>query len=279
MTREIKIGKTRIGKNNIFCLMAGPCVIESEQIVFRTAEQLKRICGDEKIPFIFKASFDKANRTSINSFRGLGVKKGLEILAKVKETLDVPITTDIHCSSQIDMAAEIVDIIQIPAFLCRQTDLLIAAGKTKKAVNIKKGQFLSPWEVKNIIAKVVSTGNKNVLITERGTSFGYNNLVSDFRSLPIMRNFGYPVIFDATHSVQQPGGLGKSSGGDKGFVPYLAKASMAVGCDGIFAEVHPDPAKALSDSSNMLNLKEIEQLLIELKDIYFAVSKKTRRLT
>ena len=248
MTREIKIGKNRIGKNNIFCLIAGPCVIESERTVFRTAEQLKRICGDEKIPFIFKASFDKANRTSINSFRGLGVKKGLEILAKVKETLDVPITTDIHCSSQIDMAAEIADIIQIPAFLCRQTDLLIAAGKTKKAVNIKKGQFLSPWEVKNIIAKVVSTGNKNVLITERGTSFGYNNLVSDFRSLPIMRSFGYPVIFDATHSVQQPGGLGKSSGG-RGLSHILQKHLWLSAVMESLPKFILTPAKALSDSS------------------------------
>ncbi|MCM8776809.1 MAG: 3-deoxy-8-phosphooctulonate synthase [Candidatus Omnitrophica bacterium] len=273
MTREIKIGKHKIGRDNIFCLIAGPCVIENEKMVFYTAEYLKKMCEKEKIPFIFKASFDKANRSSIKSFRGPGMNKGLAILAKIKEKLEIPVTTDVHCYNQIIPVADVVDIIQIPAFLCRQTDLLVAAGKTGKVVNVKKGQFLSPWEVKNIIEKVVSTGNKNVIITERGTSFGYNNLVSDFRALPIMRSFGYPVIFDATHSVQQPGGLGKSSGGNKEFVPYLAKASIAVGCDGIFAEVHPDPVSALSDSFNMLNLNEMKKLLSELKDIYLAVSK------
>ncbi|MCM8821120.1 MAG: 3-deoxy-8-phosphooctulonate synthase [Candidatus Omnitrophica bacterium] len=274
MTREIQIGKHKIGGNNIFCLIAGPCVIENEKMVFYTAEHLKKISEKEKVPFIFKASFDKANRSSIKSFRGPGMNKGLAILAKVKEKLEIPVTTDVHCSTQIIPVADVVDIIQIPAFLCRQTDLLVAAGKTGKVVNVKKGQFLSPWEVKNIIEKIVSTGNKKVLITERGTSFGYNNLVSDFRSLPIMRSFGCPVIFDATHSVQQPGGLGKSSGGNKEFVPYLTKASIAVGCDGIFAEVHPDPARALSDSSNMLNINEMKKLLPELKDIYLAISKR-----
>lgn len=278
MTREIKIGNIKIGGDNIFCLIAGPCVIENEKMVLYTAEHLKKMCMDEKIPFVFKASFDKANRSSIRSFRGPGIKKGLEILKKVKEKIDVVVTTDIHCSTQIEAVADIVDIIQIPAFLCRQTDLLVGAGKTGKPVNIKKGQFLSPWEVKNIIEKVVSTGNKKVIITERGTIFGYNNLVSDFRSLPIMRSFGYPVIFDATHSVQQPGGLGKSSGGNRRFVPYLAKAAIAVGCDGIFAEVHPAPVHALSDSLNMLDIKEIRSLLKELKDIYFAVSKRRRRV-
>ncbi|MDD3725575.1 MAG: 3-deoxy-8-phosphooctulonate synthase [Candidatus Ratteibacteria bacterium] len=277
MTREIKIGKYKIGGNNIFCLIAGPCVIENEKMIFYTAEHLKKMCMDEKVPFIFKASFDKANRSSIKSFRGPGMKKGLEILLKVKEKFEVPVTTDVHCSIQVRPVAEVVDIIQIPAFLCRQTDLLVAAGKTGKAVNVKKGQFLSPWEVKNIIEKVASTGNKNILITERGTILGYNNLVSDFRALPIMRGLGYPVIFDATHSVQQPGEMGKSSGGDKEFVPYLAKAAIAVGCDGIFAEVHPDPHKALSDSTNMLAIKEMETLLKELKDIYLAVSKRSKQ--
>jgi len=277
MVREIKIKHIKIGGNNIFCLIAGPCVIENEKVVFQIAESLKKICEKEKIPFIFKASFDKANRSSINSFRGPGIKKGLEILAKVKEKLEVPVTTDVHCHTQIAQVAEVVDIIQIPAFLCRQTDLLVSAGKTGKTVNVKKGQFLSPWEVKNIIEKVISTGNKKVLITERGTIFGYNNLVSDFRSLPIMRAFGYPVIFDATHSVQEPGKLGKSSGGNKFFVPYLAKAAMAVGCDGIFAEVHPDPDHALSDSANMLNINEMKKLLVELKDIYLAVSKRGKK--
>ncbi|HOL21717.1 MAG TPA: 3-deoxy-8-phosphooctulonate synthase [bacterium] len=277
MVKEIKIANVKIGGDNIFCLIAGPCVIENERMVFYTAENLKKICEKEKVPFIFKASFDKANRSSIRSFRGPGIKKGLEILAKVKEKFEIPITTDVHCYTQIIPVADVVDIIQIPAFLCRQTDLLVAAGKTGKVVNVKKGQFLSPWEVKNIIEKVVSTGNKKVVITERGTSFGYNNLVSDFRSIPIMRSFGYPVIFDATHSVQQPGGLGKCSGGNREFVPYLAKAAMAVGCDGIFAEVHPDPARALSDSSNMLNINEMKKLLAELKDIYLAVSRRSKK--
>ncbi|MCX8082678.1 MAG: 3-deoxy-8-phosphooctulonate synthase [bacterium] len=272
MVKEIKLKNIKIGGENIFCLIAGPCVIENEKIVFDTAEYLKKICEKEDIPFVFKASFDKANRSSISSFRGHGMKKGLEILAKVKKKFEIPVTTDVHCQTQIMPVADVVDIIQIPAFLCRQTDLLVTAGKTGKAVNVKKGQFLSPWEVKNIIEKVISTGNQKVLITERGTSFGYNNLVSDFRALPIMRSFGYPVIFDVTHSVQQPGGLGKSSGGNREFVPYLAKAAIAVGCDGIFAEVHPDPSKALSDSSNMLNLKEMEILLTELKSIYLALS-------
>jgi len=269
MVREIKINNIKIGGKNIFCLIAGPCVMENEKTVLYTAEYLKRICADEKIPFVFKSSFDKANRSSVKSFRGPGIKAGLNLLRKVKEYFDVPVTTDVHCEGQIKDVANAVDIIQIPAFLCRQTDLLIAAGKTKKPVNIKKGQFLSPREVKNIIEKVVSTGNKKVLITERGTTFGYNNLVSDFRSLPVMRDFGYPVIFDATHSVQEPGKLGISSGGDKNFVPYLAKAAMAVGCDGIFAEVHPEPEKALSDGANMLNMKEIKVLLKKLKDIYY----------
>jgi 2-dehydro-3-deoxyphosphooctonate aldolase (KDO 8-P synthase) len=269
MVKEIKIKKVKVGGNNIFCLIAGPCVIESEKIVLQTAEFLKNICADENIPLIFKSSFDKANRSSINSFRGLGIDKGLNLLRKVGEDFDVPVTTDLHCVTQVKQVAEAVDMIQIPAFLCRQTDLLIAAGKTQKPVNVKKGQFLSPMEVKNIIGKVVSTGNTRVLITERGTTFGYNNLVSDFRSLPLMRDFGYPVIFDATHSVQEPGKLGNSSGGNKRFVSYLAKAAIVVGCDGIFAEVHPQPEKALSDGPNMLNLKEMQTLLRKLKELYY----------
>jgi 2-dehydro-3-deoxyphosphooctonate aldolase (KDO 8-P synthase) len=270
MVKEIKIKNVKIGGDNIFCLIAGPCVIEKEKIVLQTAESLKKICEDAGIPFIFKASFDKANRSSYKSFRGPGIKKGLGLLNKVREYFDVPVTTDVHCTTQMQDVKEVADIIQIPAFLCRQTDLLTAAGQTKKPVNVKKGQFLSPLEVKNIIDKIISTGNTNVIITERGTSFGYNNLVSDFRSLPIMRDFGYPVIFDATHSVQEPGGRGTSSGGNRRFVPYLAKAAVAVGCDGIFAEVHPNPEKALSDGPNMLNLKEIKILLKELAELYSA---------
>ncbi|MBN1445581.1 MAG: 3-deoxy-8-phosphooctulonate synthase [Candidatus Omnitrophica bacterium] len=271
MVREIKIRNVKIGGGGIFCFIAGPCVIEDEKTVMYTAESLKKICSDENIPFIFKASFDKANRSSVKSFRGPGIEKGLRILTRVRELFDVPVTTDVHSETQVKDAADAVDVIQIPAFLCRQTDLLVAAGKTKKPVNVKKGQFLSPPEVKNVIEKVVSTGNRNVIITERGTTFGYNNLVSDFRALPVMRGFGYPVVFDATHSVQEPGKLGISSGGDRNFVPYLAKAAVAVGCDGIFAEVHPNPEKALSDGANMLNMKEIAVLLKKLKGIYYAL--------
>jgi len=270
MVREIKIRNVKIG-GGIFCLIAGPCVIESEKMIMATAGKLKKICLEEKIPFIFKASFDKANRSSVKSFRGPGIEEGLRILERVRENFDVPVTTDVHSESQAKEAADAVDVIQIPAFLCRQTDLLVAAGKTKKPVNVKKGQFLSPWEVKNIIEKVVSTGNRDVIITERGTTFGYNNLVSDFRALPVMRGFGYPVVFDATHSVQEPGKLGISSGGNRDFVPYLAKAAVAVGCDGIFTEVHPEPDKALPDGANMLNIKEISVLLKKLKRIYYAL--------
>jgi len=268
LTKEIKIGEIKIGGGNIFCLIAGPCVIEDEKATFEIAEKLKECCYEENIPFIFKASYDKANRSSLTSFRGIGLKKGLKVLKKIKETLNVPVTSDVHCITQIPFAKEVLDILQIPAFLCRQTDLLLSAGKTGKPVNIKKGQFLSPYEVKNIIEKIESTGNKNVIITERGTFFGYNNLVSDFRSLPIMRNFGYPVIYDATHSVQQPGKLGKSSGGNREFVPFLAKAAVAVGCDGIFIEVHENPKIALSDGPNMLYLKDLKNLLSILKKIY-----------
>lgn len=269
MTREIFIGNNiKIGGDNIFILIAGPCVIETEEITYYICENLKRICEEINIPFVFKASYDKANRTSIKSYRGPGLLKGIEILNKVKEKFKVPILTDIHCINHIEKVKEVVDIIQIPAFLCRQTDLLVESGKTKKIINVKKGQFLSPYDIKNVIEKIESTGNFNILITERGTSFGYNNLVVDFRSLPIMRKFGYPVIFDATHSVQKPGGMGTSSGGDKEFVPFLAKAAIAVGCDGIFMEVHPNPENALSDGPNMLPLSEVKDLLRILKEIY-----------
>ncbi len=277
MVKEIKIDNIKIGGNNSFCLIAGPCVIENEKITFEIAKKLKKTAAEEKISFIFKASFDKANRTSIHSFRGPGLEKGLEILKEIKETLDILITTDVHCVSQIEMVSEVVDIIQIPAFLSRQTDLLVCAGKTGKPVNVKKGQFLAPWDVKNIIEKIESTGNDRILLTERGTSFGYNRLVVDFRSLPIMRSFGYPVIFDATHSVQEPGGAGKSSGGKREFVPYLAKAAIAVGVDGIFMEVHPDPDRALSDGPNMLQIDQVRPLLKTLKKIEEAVKDGERK--
>jgi 2-dehydro-3-deoxyphosphooctonate aldolase (KDO 8-P synthase) len=271
MTKEILVENIKIGGNNMFVFIGGPCVIETEELTFYICEELKKICEELKIPFIFKASYDKANRTSIKSYRGPGLKKGIEILKKIKVKYQVPITTDVHCTTQVKEVSEVVDIIQIPAFLSRQTDLLIEAGKTNKVVNVKKGQFLSPYEVKNIIEKIESTGNEKIIITERGTFFGYNNLVVDFKSLPIMRSFGYPVIFDATHSVQNPGGLGNASGGNSEFVPYLAKSAIACGCDGIFMEVHTEPDKALSDGKNMIPLSNVKSLLETLKKIYFAL--------
>jgi len=264
MTATVKIGKVTIGGGHPFCLIAGPCVIESESSVMRTAEALVRMTGRVRRPFIFKASYDKANRSSISSFRGPGLEEGLRLLDRVRRQMDVPILSDVHCVSQVAAAAEVLDVLQIPAFLCRQTDLVVAAASTGKAVNVKKGQFLAPEDVAHIISKIESTGNRSILITERGTTFGYHDLVSDFRSLPILRGLGYPVVYDATHSVQRPGGLGGSSGGDRRFVPFLARAAVAVGCDAVFAEVHEHPDEALSDGPNMLNLAQMESLLEQL---------------
>jgi 2-dehydro-3-deoxyphosphooctonate aldolase (KDO 8-P synthase) len=267
MTRAIKIGKVQVGGKAPFVLIAGPCVIENRRLALNTAVAIKKIAVKLKVPFIYKASYDKANRTSIRSFRGPGLARGLEILKEIKETVGIPVLSDIHSVQEVDRAAEILDVLQIPAFLCRQTDLLIAVGKTRKAVNIKKGQFLAPADIKEAIKKVEYTGNKRILITERGTTFGYNNLVTDFRSLAIMAQTGYPVVFDATHSVQQPGGLGTVSGGNSAFVPLLARCGVAAGCDAVFMEVHPNPKKALSDGPNMLALKKLEKLLVDLKAI------------
>lgn len=266
-TREVAVGQIRIGGENPLVLIAGPCVIESERSCLSSANRLKEITLGLGIPFIFKASYDKANRTSISSFRGPGLKRGIKILKKVKKEVGVPILSDVHCRSEIDEAEGVLDIIQIPAFLSRQTDLIISVAKTGKVVNIKKGQFMSPLEIKGVIEKIVSSGNRDILITERGSSFGYNNLISDMRSLPIMRAFGYPVIYDATHSVQLPGAQGKSSGGQREFVPGLSRAAVAMGCDGLFIEVHPNPDKALSDGPNMIPLTELERLLVEVKKI------------
>lgn len=266
-TREIKIGNVLIGSKNPLVIIAGPCVIETEKSTIDAAKRLKKISEKLKIPLIFKSSYDKANRTSISSPRGPGIEKGLKILEKVKKETGMPVLSDIHSPEEVAYAAEVLDIFQIPAFLCRQTDLIVAASKTGKPVNIKKGQFLAPWEVKNIIEKFTSTGNHNLLITERGTSFGYNNLVVDMRSILIMQEFGYPVIFDATHSVQLPGGLGSASGGQREFVAPLSKAAVAVGCNGLFLEVHPDPDKALCDGPNMLKLNDLEKLLTTIKSI------------
>ena len=255
----------------MFHLIAGPCVIESEEMVLSIAGYMKEITEELGIPYTFKASFDKANRTSISSFRGPGIEKGLEILQKVKDTYHLPICTDIHEAWQAEKAAEVADILQIPAFLCRQTDLLVAAAKTGKCINIKKAQFLAPWDMKNCLQKVRQSGNENVMLCERGTSFGYNTLVVDMTGLRVMKEFGVPVIFDATHSVQKPGGNGTSTGGDRQFVEYLAKAAVAVGVDGLFMETHPDPDHAKSDGPNMVPLSEMKDLLIKLKKVYEAV--------
>lgn len=267
MTREIHLANLKLGGDNTLCIIAGPCVIESEDLVFSTAQKLKEICQRTGLPFIFKSSYDKANRTSISSFRGPGLEKGLEILSAVKKKLDIPLISDIHSIEQIQPASEVLDVLQIPAFLCRQTDLILAASKTGKPVNIKKGQFIAPWDMRNVIDKFVSTGNNNIIITERGTSFGYNNLIVDFRGISIMRSFGYPVIFDVTHSLQLPGGKGSCSGGQREFAGPLARAAVAVGVDGLFIEVHPEPEKALCDGPNMIRLEEMEGLLNELKAI------------
>jgi 2-dehydro-3-deoxyphosphooctonate aldolase (KDO 8-P synthase) len=265
--KGIKLGSIRIGGGAPLVLIAGPCVIESEQLCLSVAKTIKAISQDLDIPFIFKSSYDKANRTSIDSFRGPGLKKGLRVLAKIKEKLSIPVLSDVHCKEELKQASRILDVIQIPAFLCRQTDLLLAAVKTGKVINIKKGQFLAPWDILSIIRKTEAAGNKSILITERGVSFGYNNLVSDFRALAIMRDFGYPVIYDATHSVQLPSSLGKASGGQRNFVPGLARAAVAFGCDGLFIETHPHPDKAPCDGPNMIDLKQLERLLKQVKSI------------
>jgi len=269
--KEIKISnEVKIGGTNPFFLIGGPCVIESREHAFFMAEEIRNICENLKLPFIFKASFDKANRSSLKSYRGPGLEKGLEILHDIKKELSIPVLSDVHETDQIHKAAEVLDVIQIPAFLCRQTDLIIEAAQTRKALNIKKGQFLSPYEMKNVVDKVISQGNENIILTERGTSFGYNNLVFDVRSIPIMERLGFPVVIDASHSVQKPGGEGTFSGGEAEFIPYIARAGVSVGADGIFLEIHDNPAEALSDSSNSFNINNLRAFLasvIKLKKI------------
>ncbi|MFZ1840577.1 MAG: 3-deoxy-8-phosphooctulonate synthase [Leptotrichiaceae bacterium] len=263
--REVKITDTiTVGNSEIF-LIAGPCVIESEDLVMEVAGKMKEITEKQGIKYVFKASFDKANRTSINSFRGPGLEKGLEILSRVKSKYNLPIATDIHEPWQCKEASKVIDILQIPAFLCRQTDLLIAAAETGKAVNIKKGQFLAPWDMKNVIKKFEEVGNPIIMLCERGTTFGYNNLVVDMRALLEMRKLGYPIVFDATHSVQIPGGQGETTGGNREYVYPLMRSAAAIGIDGIFAEVHPDPDNAMSDGPNMLRLDKIEEVLKSVK--------------
>jgi 2-dehydro-3-deoxyphosphooctonate aldolase (KDO 8-P synthase) len=259
--KQVQIGALTIANNLPFTLIAGPCQIESLAHTMEVAAALKEISQNLGIGIIYKSSYDKANRTSATAQRGIGMAQGLEILARVRETYQMPVLTDIHEITHCAPAAQAVDVLQIPAFLCRQTDLLLAAGQTGRAVNVKKGQFLAPWDMKNVAAKIASTGNENILLTERGASFGYNTLVSDFRSLPIMAETGYPIVFDATHSVQQPGGQGTSSGGDRRFAPILARAALAVGCAAVFIECHPDPDHAPSDGPNMIPLKDMQDLL------------------
>ena len=265
--REVIIKDIHIGGNNPVALIAGPCVIESEDHALKTAERLKQICSDAKIDLIYKSSYDKANRSSLNYFRGPGILEGLRILEKIKKELELPILSDIHKEEEVEPAAEVLDVLQIPAFLCRQTDLLVKAGKTGKTINVKKGQFMAPWDMKNIPPKVESTGNKNILLTERGVSFGYNNLVVDMRSLIVMRDLGYPIVFDATHSVQLPGGQGDRSGGQREMAPPLIRGAIAIGCDAIFMEVHEDPDNAPSDGPNMIKMKDLPNLLKQIKTL------------
>lgn len=266
-TRAIKIGPLTIGGGKPIVVIAGPCVIESEKHALQTAEQLKRIFANAGVPFIYKSSYDKANRSSIKSYRGPGIKEGLRILCKVKEELDLPILSDIHKEEEVDPAAAVLDILQIPAFLCRQTDLVIKAAKSGKPVNVKKGQFLAPWDMKNVIDKIKQCGNEDIMLTERGFMFGYNNMVVDMRSLVLMREFGYPVVFDCTHSLQLPGGQGTTSGGQRELVPYLTRGAVAVGCDMLFMEAHPDPDRAPSDGPNMLKFDTLPALLKQIKDL------------
>jgi len=267
MTKEIKIGKIKLGGKNPVVLIAGPCVIESESGAIKHARAIKKITEALEIPFIFKASYDKANRSSVSSFRGPGIAKGLAILKKVKTELRIPVISDIHSPEEARKAKSVLDVIQVPAFLSRQTDIIIAAAKTGKPVNIKKGQFLSPWDVKNVIEKIERSGNRNIIITERGTSFGYNMLVSDFRSILIMKKFGYPVCFDASHSVQIPGGLGTKSGGQREFIEPLAFSAVICGADAVFVEVHENPGKAKSDGPNMLKLARLKSFLKKIKKL------------
>ncbi len=272
MANQIRTGDIIIGGGSPLVLIAGPCVIENEKIVFEIASFLKKLTRNLDIPFIFKASYDKANRTSIHSFRGPGITDGLKILGRIKTELEIPVLSDVHRISEIELAAEVLDIIQIPAFLCRQTDFVQAVASSQKPVNIKKGQFLAPWDIAQVVEKVTSAGCNRLFITERGSMFGYNNLIVDFRSISIMRQTGWPIIFDATHSVQLPGGSGSSSGGQRQFAPILARAAVATGVDGVFMEVHKNPDKALCDGPNSLHLETLYELLPMLKRIRAAIS-------
>lgn len=267
VTKLVKVGSIELGNGRPLAVIAGPCVIESRESALTHAMRLKEAADRAGIGYIFKSSYDKANRSSLNSYRGLGLAAGLEILAEVKRKVGVPVLTDVHETEQVGAVREVADVLQIPAFLCRQTDFVLAVARAGKAVNVKKGQFLAPWDVGNIVAKILSTGNDQILLTERGASFGYNNLVADMRSLVVMRELGYPVVFDATHSLQLPGGLGKASGGERKYIGALARAGVAAGVDALFMEVHEDPDRALSDGPNSLPLSEFERVLGIVKEI------------
>jgi 2-dehydro-3-deoxyphosphooctonate aldolase (KDO 8-P synthase) len=272
-TRAVHVAGLTIGSGAPLALIGGPCAIEDERHALMMAERLQRVTTDARVPFIYKSSYDKANRSSVHSYRGPGLKEGLRILARVKESTGLPVLSDVHEVSEVEPAAEVLDILQVPAFLCRQTDLLLACGRTRRPVNVKKGQFVAPRDMGNVVEKIRSTGNEDILLTERGTSFGYNNLVVDFRGLPVMRGFGYPVIFDATHSVQLPGGAGDRSGGERQYVQALARAAVSVGVDALFMEIHEDPdrtlpdGRPLSDGPNMLRLDDLPRLLDEIAAI------------
>ncbi|HTN72945.1 MAG TPA: 3-deoxy-8-phosphooctulonate synthase [Methylomirabilota bacterium] len=266
-TRKIRVGSIEIGGGEPLAVIAGPCVIESRASALRHASLLKEAADRAGVPYIFKSSYDKANRSSVDSYRGPGLEKGLEILAEVKKKVGVPVLTDVHETEQVASVKEVADVLQIPAFLCRQTDFVVSVARSGRVVNVKKGQFLAPWDIGNVVEKILSTGNEQILLTERGVSFGYNNLVSDMRSLVVMRELGYPVIFDATHSLQLPGGLGKASGGERKYIAPLARAGVAAGVDALFMEVHEDPDHALSDGPNSLPLQEFEGLVRMIKEI------------
>lgn len=265
--KTVKAGKVPVGGSSPLTLIAGPCVIESREMCLELAGKLVQLARAEKIPLIFKASYDKANRTSHKAFRGPGLVKGLEILDEVKRKYRVPILVDVHHDTEVPLAAQVADVLQLPAFLCRQTDLVLALGESGKVVNLKKGQFLAPWDMRNVIAKVESTGNRKIIVTERGASFGYNNLVADMRSLLVLREYGYPVVFDATHSVQSPGGAGDRTGGDGRWAPHLARAAVATGCDGVFVETHLRPEQALSDRDNAIPFQALRALWRQLRSI------------
>jgi 2-dehydro-3-deoxyphosphooctonate aldolase (KDO 8-P synthase) len=265
--KTVTIGSYEVGQCHPLLIIAGPCVLEGYERSLAIGKRAKAICEKLGLPYVFKASYDKANRSALDSYRGPGIEEGLQILAQIKKDLNVPVISDVHETWQVEKAAEVLDIIQIPAFLCRQTDLLVAAAHTGRVVNVKKGQFLAPWDMKNVVNKLVGSGTEKIMLTERGASFGYNTLVTDMRSLPIMRDLGYPVIMDVTHSVQVPGGKGTSSGGQSQFAPHMARAAAAVGVDGLFMEVHDNPAEALSDGPNMIPLDKMEKVLSDAKAI------------